>query len=68
MAAQNHPTLLRMPPWLGYPEERWLPLPPEAYTVREVQPDWWIVTEAGSSKPLYSGLGPVEVAQSPAPF
>lgn len=68
MAAQNHPTLLRMPPWLGYPEEMALPLPPEAYTIREIQPDWWAVIEAPSGEWIYTGLGPVEVVQSPAPF
>lgn len=63
-----HPTLLRMPPWLGYPEERELPQPPEAYTVQQLAADWWAVVESTTGEWIYTGLGPVEVVRSPAPF
>lgn len=64
----DHPTLLRMPPWLGYPEERELPLEPEAYTITQLAPDWWAVTARGEDKPIYTGLGPIEITRSVAPF
>ncbi|MBD9406251.1 hypothetical protein IB236_12960 [Acidovorax sp. ACV02] len=67
-ATDEHPTLLRMPPWLGFPEERKLPLAPDAYALKEVRPDWWEVRAACSGELIYSGLGPVEIVRSPAPF
>nr|WP_315540224.1 hypothetical protein [uncultured Comamonas sp.] len=63
----THPTLLRMPPWLGFPEERVLPLPPEAYTIEKADKDWWCVRDAAGTL-IYSGVGPVEVVRSPSPF
>lgn len=63
----THPTLLRMPPWLGFPEERVLPLPPEDYTVEKEGQDWWCVRNTAGVL-VYSGVGPVEVVRSPSPF
>lgn len=64
----EHPTLLRMPAWFGFPEERALPLAPDAYALKEVSPDWWEVRASGSGELIYSGLGPVQVGRSNAPF
>lgn len=64
----DHPTLLNMPPWIGWPEVRILPLPVEAYVVRQKAPDWFEVRERDSGEMIYSGIGPVEVVRSPAPF
>lgn len=64
----DHPTLLRMPPWLGIVEERILPLPADAYRVDQVGRDWFAVVEVPTGARVYSGLGPVEVVVSRAPF
>ncbi|WP_272970526.1 hypothetical protein [Comamonas terrigena] len=56
-----------MPPWLGFPEERVLPQPPESYTVKKEEKDWWCVRDAAGVL-VYSGVGPVEVVRSPSPF
>ncbi|MDH4417693.1 MAG: hypothetical protein QE485_10745 [Acidovorax sp.] len=66
--AADHPTLLRLPAWFGFPEERALPLAPDAYALKEVSPDWWEVRTTASGELIYSGLGPVQVERSPAPF
>lgn len=63
-----HPTLLRMPSWLGYTEERELPLVADAYEVSKVSDDWWQVKIRRTGETIYSGIGPVEVFRSPAPF
>lgn len=63
----QYPTLLRMPPWLGFPEERVLPHPPQAYRVQQEQTDWFRVL-GPSGEEVYTGIGPVEVVASPAPF
>lgn len=68
MSTINHPTLLQLPPWFGFPEERKLPLEPDAYALKEVHPDWWEVRTTGSNELIYSGLGPIEILRSPAPF
>lgn len=65
---KQHLTLLRMPSWLGYTEERVLPQPPEAYQVVQLKPDWWCVQIQASGEAVYTGIGPVEVIQSSAPF
>ncbi len=64
----GHPTLLRLPPWFGVPEELVLPLPADAYEIRERQREWFEVRERATEKLIYSGLGPVAVVVSPAPF
>lgn len=62
------PTLLRMPSWLGVGllEERELPLAPGDYKV--TPGDRWTVTLLKTGETIYSGIGPVEVIRSPAPF
>lgn len=62
------PTLLRMPSWLGLGvhEERELQLPPVDYKV--TPGDRWTVTLLKTGETIYSGVGPVEVLRSPAPF
>jgi hypothetical protein len=62
------PTLLRMPSWLGLGihEERDLPLAPGDYKV--TPGERWTVTSVKDGKTVYSGIGPVEVLRSPAPF
>ena len=64
----DHPTLLHLPAWFGVPEQVLLPLPAEAYEVREKQREWYEVRERDTGRLIYSGLGPVSVAVSPAPF
>lgn len=61
------PTLLRMPPWLGFPGERVLPQPPEAYSVEKEGKDWWCVRYTAGVL-VYRGVGLVEVVRSPSPF
>lgn len=63
-----HPTLLRMPSWLGYVEERELPLLADAYEVTQVRDDWWKIKIRRTGETIYEGIGPVEVFRSPAPF
>ncbi len=62
------PTLLRMPSWLGLGihEERELPLEPGNYKV--TPGDRWTVTSLKTGETVYSGIGPVEVVRSAAPF
>jgi len=61
------PTLLTMPRWFGKPEVKLLPGRPEHYSINEVLPDWFIVTDLDGDQ-VYSGLGPVSVERSNAPF
>lgn len=64
----NHPTLLRIPTWYGGPpNEIVLPLPCAAYEV-ENSGDKACVRIVGTNEWVYSGIGPVELATSPAPF
>ncbi|WP_260602686.1 hypothetical protein [Variovorax sp. MHTC-1] len=65
---RDGPTLLRMPSWLGVGllEERELPLAPGDYKV--TPGDSWTVTLLKTGETIYSGIGPVEVIRSPAPF
>jgi hypothetical protein len=62
------PTLLRMPSWLGLGihEELELPLDPGDYKV--TPGERWTVTSLKNGETVYSGIGPVEVVRSPAPF
>ena len=62
------PTLLRMPSWLGEGviEEQELPLAPGDYKV--TPGERWTVTSLKTGETIYSGIGPVEVVRSPAPF
>jgi hypothetical protein len=62
------PTLLRMPSWLGpgVHEETELPHEPGDYKV--TPGERWTVTCLKTGKVVYSGIGPVEVLRSPAPF
>lgn len=65
----DHPTLLTMPSWdwVG-PSVAILPLPADAYELREVHADWFEVRERASAKLIWSGIGPVSISVSPAPF
>lgn len=62
------PTLLRMPSWLGLGihEERELPLAPGDYKV--TPGERWTVTLLKTGETVYSGVGPVEIIRSSAPF
>lgn len=64
----DHPTLLHLPAWFGVPEQVLLPLPVDGYVIKERQPEWFEVRERATDRLVYSGLGPVSVAASPAPF
>ena len=64
----GHPTLLMFPPWFGVREEAVLPLPVDAYEIREKQREWFEVREKATEKLIYSGIGPVSVIVSRAPF
>ena len=65
----DHPTLLTMPPW-GWvgPSVAILPLPADAYEMRELQPDWFEVRERASGSLIWSGIGPASISVSAAPF
>lgn len=67
LAVELFPTLLTMPRWFGMPEVKVLPGLPEHYFIEEVLPDWFVVTDLDGDR-VYSGLGPVSVEKSPAPF
>lgn len=60
--------LLCMPPWFGRQEIRTLPLPVDAYVIQEKAPDWFEVRLRDGGEMIYSGIGPVEVLRSPAPY
>ena len=65
----DHPTLLNMPEWgFRIPSTIILPLPALSYEVRQVHPDWFEVRERLSDKLIWSGIGPVSVEVSRAPF
>jgi len=65
----SHPTLLNMPTWgFRIPSVEILPLPADAYEVRQVQADWFEVRERESDRLIWSGIGPVSVEVSRAPF
>ncbi len=65
----DHPTLLNMPYWCWrVPSVMVLPLPADAYELREVQPDWFEVRERCTARLIWSGLGPASITVSPAPF
>ncbi len=68
MNASGHPTLLRMPQWLGRIEERVLDYPIDAYRIDQISRDWFSVIEVPTATRIYCGLGPVELLISPAPF
>lgn len=55
-----YPTILRMHPWFGLPEEELLPGRPEDYRVEQQAPDWFVVRGPGG-KVVHSGLGPVQI-------
>lgn len=67
LSVELFPTLLTMPRWFGVPEVKILPGRPEHYVIDEVLPDWFVVTDLDGER-VYSGLGPVSIEQSPAPF
>ncbi len=67
LGVELFPTLLTIPRWFGTPEVKILPGLPEHYFIDEVLPDWFVVTDLDGYR-VYSGLGPVSVDQSPAPF
>jgi len=50
------------------PEQVLLPLPVDGYVIKERHPEWFEVRERATDKLIYSGLGPVAVAVSRAPF
>jgi hypothetical protein len=47
---------------------RILLLPVDAYVIRQKAPDWFEVRVRDNNDLVYSGIGPVEVVRSPAPF
>lgn len=63
-----HPTLLRLPPRRDFNWEVVLPLRPVDYVVRQRAAAWFEVRVGATEALVYSGLGPVEVILSPAPF
>lgn len=69
MIEQRHPTLLRMPSWLGQSvtEEIRLDLPPDGYEVT-TKGDRVRVVERATGQLVYAGIGPVEIITSSAPF
>lgn len=67
MALWNY-SILQMPSWLGYTEERELPLEASAYVIEQTRPDWWDVKERDSGAVVYSGIGPVRVVPPSLPF
>ncbi len=63
-----HPTLLRLPPRRDFNWEELLPLRPADYVVRQRGDAWFEVRVRATEMLIYSGLGPVEVIVSRAPF
>lgn len=55
-----YPTILRMHPWFGRPEEELLPGKPEDYRIEQQAPDWFVVRGPGGNV-VHSGLGPVQL-------
>ena len=64
----THPTLLRMPPWLGIDEYAVLPGAPADYEIVQLRPGWLTVVRKADGQRIYTGVGPVELMRSPAPF
>jgi len=69
LLADEPPTLLRVPSWLGKDvvEESQLPLTVGDYKVTPGD-DVWAVTCLRTGETVYRGIGPVEVVRSPAPL
>ena len=70
MNQEPYPTLLCTPPWHTngmLPRETELPLESGAYAVTQ-DGATWRVTVKHSGEVIYSGDGPVELVESPAPF
>lgn len=67
LAVEVFPTLLTMPRWFGTPEVKVLPGRPEHYFINEVFPDWFVVRDLDGER-VYSGLGPLSIERSQAPF
>ena len=64
---EEFPTLLTMPRWFGTPEVKVMPGKPEDYFIEQLHPDWFQVIDSDGDV-VYSGVGPVSVCQSNAPF
>ncbi|KZK31502.1 hypothetical protein A4F85_01835 [Delftia sp. GW456-R20] len=64
---EEFPTLLTMPRWFGTPEVKVMPGKPEDYFIEQLHPDWFLVYDSDGDL-VYSGVGPVSVQQSNAPF
>ncbi len=67
LEVELYPTLLTIPRWFGTPEVQILPGLPEHYFINEVEPGWFVVRDLDNDL-IYSGLGPVSVERSRAPF
>lgn len=67
LEVELYPTLLTMPRWFGISAVKILPGLPEHYFINEVEPGWFVVTDLDDDR-IYSGLGPVSVERSNAPF
>lgn len=69
MNANGHPTLLTMPSWC-WPGPCVVALPRSAadYELRQIQAEWFEVRERDTRALIWSGIGPVSVTVSPAPF
>jgi hypothetical protein len=69
-APWNYPTLMCTPPGIAggvFPTETVLPLEAQAYVVTQ-EGEVWRVMVKHSGEVLYSGQGPVDLVESPAPF
>ncbi|GDY36330.1 MULTISPECIES: hypothetical protein [unclassified Acidovorax] len=69
-APWSYPTLMCTPPGRAggaFPTETVLPLEAEAYAVTQ-EGEIWRVMVKHSGEVLYSGQGPVDLVESPAPF
>lgn len=55
-----YPTILRMHPWFGAPEEELLPGRPEDYRIEQEHRDWFVV-RGPDGQVVHSGLGPVQI-------
>jgi hypothetical protein len=64
---EEFPTLLTMPRWFGTPEVKIMPGKPEDYFIEQLHSDWFRVIDSDGDV-VYSGVGPVSVCQSNAPF
>ncbi|MFG0598445.1 hypothetical protein ACF8OH_27340 [Delftia sp. WSY_9] len=59
--------MITMPRWFGRPEVKVVPGKPENYRIEQLHADWFRVVDS-DGEVVYSGIGPVSVHQSPAPF